>query len=156
MMTRRTLPAGVLHSGVTARTRPHRIRSRAKSEKRIKAANARSSQNARLWMFVTSSCEVCEKHPASFVNEQHSYKRVQQSYESERECKGRVRHDIESNVVHSGTKLTVGNSCEARNGDEGTSSLHVNLERKECRSDAVRSEFNSRFEFLDVGSETTL
>ena len=90
---------------------------------------------------------MCERRTAFFRNDRSSYKREQQSYESERECEGRVRHDIGSDVVHSGTKLNLENSCEARNGDEGTTSSHVNLERKICRSDLVRSELNSRFEF---------
>lgn len=100
---------------------------------------------------MTNSCaDLRETYSFFFRNERSSYKRAQQSYESERECEGRVRHDIESDVVHSGTKLNLENSCEARNGDEGTTSSHVNLERKKCwsveRSESVRSESDSQLE----------
>ena len=133
------------------RNRATGMRSRTISERVIgKAINVTSSNDAKSWMFVTNSCADLRETYSFFRNEQSSYKREQQSCESERECGGRVRHDIESNVVHSGTKLNLGNSCEARNGDEGTTSSHVNLERKKCwsvkRSESVTSESDSQFE----------
>ena len=111
-------------------------------------------------MFATSSCEVLRETYSFFRSEQSSNKREQQSYESERESKGRVRHDIESSVVHSGTKLNLENSCEARNGDERTSSSHVNFERRNCwsvkRSELVRSESDSQFECRCVEDQSVM
>ena len=171
MTTRRTLSTGITtqwFSGLSRATsmsvkatemgsKATRMNCRTISERVSgKATNARSSKDAKSWMFATSSCEVLRETYSFFRNEQSSYKRTQQCYESERECRGRVRHDIESSVVHSGPKLNLEKSCEARNGDERTSSSHVNLERRNCWSESVKTESDSQFECRCVKDQSVM
>ena len=94
--------------------------------------------------------KLCERRTASFETSSRATSVNSGAMKASENAKDECDTISSQTSFFSGTKLNLAKSCEARNGDEGTSSSHVNLERKKCwsveRSDSVGSEFNSRFE----------